>query len=554
MVASLGSAMCRSGGWLPLVGLNALAGAAISLSLPLALGRGIDALIAGTGAGPWLAVCAGLVLANVVIGLIDSFAGTAAVAGATAKLRRRLVKHLHSVHPADARRFDTGDLVARVVGNAPDAARAGLSVVLIGVAAVPPIASVVLLAWLDVWLAVALVGGLVLIALILRAFTRQTGEIIAAYQRIQGAIAARLAEALVGIRTIAAAGTAAQEEDRILRRLPQLRAKGIDTWRVVAKGVGQAGIAAPLLQVAVLAVGGFALVDGRITTGELFSASQYAALGAGLGGLTGLLGQFARARAAIRRADEVLALPSVHYGPSMLPDGLGRLEFHSVSLRVGETTLLDGVDLTIPGGAAIAVVGRSGAGKSVLVALAARLQDPDEGRILLDGVDLREIAHDELRAAVGCAFERPVLVGETIAAVIGMGGDHWPHRVRAAAEATCAHDFISKLPNAYDTALHDAPMSGGEAQRLGLARAWRAERVLVLDDATSSLDMVTEMQISQTLTEDRRRRTRLIVTHRLATAARADLVVWLELGRVKAVASHETLWRDPQYRRIFHEA
>lgn len=546
--------MRRGGGWLPLVGLNALAGAGCSLTLPLALGRAIDALIAGTGAGLWLAVCGGLVLANVVIGLTDSFAGTAAVAGATARLRHRLVQHLQSVHPGDARRFDTGDLVARVVGNAPDAARAGLSVVLIGVAAVPPIASVVLLAWLDIWLAVALIGGLIVIALILRAFTKQTGEIIAAYQRIQGDIAARLAEALVGIRTIAAAGTAAQEEDRILRRLPELRAKGIDTWRIVARGVGQAGIAAPALRVAVLAVGGFALVDGRITTGELFSAGQYAALGAGLGSLTGLLGQFARARAGVQRADDVLALPSVHYGPSKLPDGLGRLEFQHVSLRAEDTTLLDGVDLTLPGGAAIAVVGRSGAGKSVLATLAARLRDPDEGRILLDGVDLREIAHDELRAAVGCAFERPVLVGETITKVIGMGGDQSPHRVRAAAQATCAHDFISKLPDTYDTALHDAPMSGGEAQRLGLARAWRADRLLVLDDATSSLDMVTEMQISQTLTEDRRRRTRLIVTHRLTTAARADLVVWLESGRVKAVAPHETLWRDPEYRRIFHEA
>jgi ATP-binding cassette subfamily B protein len=94
-------------------------------------------------------------------------------------------------------------------------------------------------------------------------------------------------------------------------------------------------------------------------------------------------------------------------------------------------------------------------------------------------------------------------------------------------------------------------MSGGEAQRLGLARAWHARRLLVLDDATSSLDMVTEMQISRTMTGDHGGRTRLIITHRVSTAARADLVVWLESGRVRAVGRHERLWDEPAYREVF---
>jgi ATP-binding cassette subfamily B protein len=110
---------------------------------------------------------------------------------------------------------------------------------------------------------------------------------------------------------------------------------------------------------------------------------------------------------------------------------------------------------------------------------------------------------------------------------------------------------VSRLPLGYDTALADAPMSGGEAQRLGLARAWHAQRLLVLDDATSSLDMVTEMQISRTLTGDHGGRTRLIVTHRVSTAARADLVVWLENGRVRAVGPHQRLWNDPDFRKVF---
>jgi ATP-binding cassette subfamily B protein len=218
-------------------------------------------------------------------------------------------------------------------------------------------------------------------------------------------------------------------------------------------------------------------------------------------------------------------------------------------VRAGGTPLLDRVDLDLPGGAAVAVVGRSGAGKSVLAAVAARLRDPDDGEIRLDGVALPELARTELRAAVGAAFDRPVLVGGTVGDAIGLGLDR--PRVRAAARATHAHEFVSRLPQGYDTPLHLAPMSGGEAQRLGLARAWHTGRLLVLDDATSSLDMVTEMQISRTLTTDHGGRTRLIVTHRAATAARADIVVWLEAGRVRAVAPHDLLWREPDYRAVF---
>jgi ATP-binding cassette subfamily B protein len=196
----------------------------------------------------------------------------------------------------------------------------------------------------------------------------------------------------------------------------------------------------------------------------------------------------------------------------------------------------------------VAVVGPSGAGKSVLAAVATRLRDPDRGTVLLDGVPLTELSHAALRTAVGYASERPVLVGRTVAEAIGAGRD--PQRLRAAAVATRAHDFVSRLPAGYDTPLTRAPLSGGEAQRLGLARAWPAERLLILDDATSSLDMVTELQIARTLTGDRRR-TRLIITHRAVTAAGADLVVWLDGGRIRDIGPHTRLWRQPAYRAVF---
>jgi ATP-binding cassette subfamily B protein len=544
----------RGGGWLPLLAVTAVLGALGTLALPMVLGRAVDALVAGGDTGLWLAVAVGVVGLGVVGELVDTYAGTACVTGTTAWLRNRLVGHVLAAGPAATRRFPPGDLVSRVSGHAVEAGQAGVSVIRIAVAALPPVGSLVLLAVIDVWVAGAFLVGLALVALVLRAFTRRTAAATLEYQRIQGLMASRLAESLGGARTVAAAGTIDREERRVLEPLPDLTEQGVRTWRVLSRSAAQGAVVGPLVLVAVLAVGGLALLAHRISAGDLFAASRYAVTGAGLGALTGLFGRLARARAGVSRAAEVLSVTPMPYGRKRLPDraagvGDGRLEFHDVTVREDDVTLLDNVSLVVPGGRSVAVVGRSGAGKSVLAALAARLRDPTSGTVRLDGVPLPHLGHEELRRAVGCAFERPALVGATVADAIGLGRD--PDLIRSSARATHADGFISRLPAGYDTALDATPLSGGEAQRLGLARAWYAERLLVLDDATSSVDTVTEREIGRTLTGDAGGRTRLIVTHRRATAAAADLVVWLDRGRVRAVGPHERLWARPGYREVF---
>ncbi|TCO50326.1 ATP-binding cassette subfamily B protein [Kribbella antiqua] len=549
-MTSFGAVVRHGRGWLPLIGLAALLDSAVTLALPTVLGRSVDAIASGNDLTRWLWLASGLIMLGITCALVDSFAGTACVAGTTAWLRHRLVRQVVAAGPEGTRRFDTGDLVSRVSGSASDAAQAGPASVTAVAAALPPLGSLVLLALIDPWLAVGFLGGVVLVIAVLWVFARRTTEISLAYQETQGRIAALLTEALGGIRTIAAAGTADREERRVLGLLPELHRHGLLTWRVLARSGAQAALIGPLVLVAVLAIGGLQLVDGRITAGELFAAAQYAVIGAGLGSLTGILGELARARAGIHRSAEVMAVEPVAYGSLPLPPGPGRLVYDDVSVSADDVLLLDHVNLDLPGGATIAVVGPSGAGKSVLAALAARLRDPDSGLVLLDGVPLKAVRRASLRQAVGCAFERPVLVGRTVSESIS-AGQVTPVQLLAAARATHAHDFASRLPQGYHTPLPEAPMSGGEAQRLGLARAWHAGRLLVLDDATSSLDTATERQISRTLTEDRHHRTRLIVTHRASTAARADLVVWLDRGRVRAVGPHQRLWQDPSYREIF---
>lgn len=549
-MTTFGAVVRHGRGWLPLIGLAALLDSAVILALPTVLGRSVDAIASGNDLTRWLGLAGGLILLGIICALVDAFAGTACVAGTTAWLRHRLVRQVLAGGPEGTQRFDTGDLVSRVSGSASDAAQAGPASVTAAAAALPPLGSLVLLALTDPWLAAGFLGGVLLVIAVLWVFARRTTEISLAYQETQGRIAALLTEALDGIRTIAAAGTADREERRVLGLLPELHRHGLLTWRVLARSGAQAALVGPLVLVAVLAIGGLQLVDGRITAGELFAAAQYAVIGAGLGSLTGILGELARARAGIRRSAEIMAVDPVAYGTLPLPPGPGRLVYDDVSVTADGVRLLDHVDLDLPGGATIAVVGPSGAGKSVLAALAARLRDPDSGLVLLDGIPLKAVRRSILRHAVGCAFERPVLVGRTVSESISSGLVA-PVQTLAAARATHAHDYVSRLPQGYHTPLPEAPMSGGEAQRLGLARAWHAGRLLVLDDATSSLDTATERQISRTLTEDRHRRTRLIVTHRVATAARADLVVWLDRGRLRAVGPHQQLWQDRSYREIF---
>jgi ATP-binding cassette subfamily B protein len=553
VTATFATVARKGGAGLPVIAASALVASGVTLALPAVLGRAIDAIVAG-GAGPaaarWTAVAGGLVVLSMAADIAGAYAGATSTASATAWLRDRLVRHTLAIGPRGGRGFDTGDLVSRVSGNAAEAARAGPAVITTATALLPPIGALVLLALIDPWLAAVFLVGLALVGMVLRAFARRTTAVVSAYQRAQGRIAARLTESLAGARTIAAAGTVDREERRVLAPLEDLRREGADTWRVLARTSAQAAVVGPLVLVAVLAAAGLALASGRISAGDLFAASRYATIGAGLGALTGLIGGLARARAGVRRAAEVLDVPAVSHGDRALPSGPGTLEFRGVT-AVGEdgTALLDGVDLALPGGATVAVVGRSGAGKSVLAALAARLRDPDSGRVLLDGVPLPDLSRTALRAAVGCAFERPVLVGGTVADAVGLGLPR--DRVRAAAHATHAHEFVSRLPEGYDTPLAEAPMSGGEAQRLGLARAWHAERLLVLDDATSSVDTATEVRIAAALTGSGGDRTRLVVTHRAATAARADLVVWLAGGSVRAVGRHADLLADPEYREVF---
>ncbi|MEW1777285.1 ABC transporter ATP-binding protein [Streptomyces sp. NPDC086777] len=529
------------------------AATAAGLLLPAVLGHALDLLLAGAPATAWVARAAGLVLLLALLdGCASVLAGTVD-ARATAGLRKRVTGHVLALGPRAAARFGAGDLVARLVGNAAQAGTGPAALAALLAALAGPVGGVVALGLVDPWLAAVFLAGAPVLALLLRAFTRDTSVCVAAYQREQGRIATALAEAVGGHRTIVAAGLQAREAERVLRPLPALGRAGHRMWRVQGRAAAQAVTVGPLLQLTVVAVAGLLLARHRISVGEVLAAARYAVLATGVGVLVGQLAATARARSSASRLGEVLALPAPAHGSRPLPPGPGRLELRAVTARRGDRTVLDGVDLAVPGGTALAVVGRSGTGKSLLAELAGRLADPDAGEVLLDGVPLPALCHDALRRAVTCAFARPALLGRSVADTIAFGlTTPSAAEIRSAAARAQADTYIRRLPGGWATRLTDAPRSGGESQRLGLARAFaHPGRLLILDDALSSLDTVTEHRVTAALLAPGPGPTRLIVAHRPSTAAKADAVAWLDGGRVRAVGTHAELWRDPEYRAVF---
>jgi len=312
---------------------------------------------------------------------------------------------------------------------------------------------------------------------------------------------------------------------------------------------------------AILLIGGRDVISGSLTVGAFVAFYAYLLMLIGPMRTLGImLGMAQRATASGARIFEILdrepQLTSPDGAPGPPPGG-GRIEFENVTLRYAGSTrpALDQVSLVIPAGRTVAIVGPSGSGKSSLAALVPRLYDPAEGSIRLDGADVKTLDIPLLRQQVAIVGDDPFLFSATVHSNIAYGRpDATREEVELAAEQAQASGFISSLPDGYDTMIGERglTLSGGQRQRIAIARAIVADpRVLILDDATSSVDASTEKEIKLALATVMEGRTTLIVAHRLSTIALADEIAVLDSGKLVDHGSHEELVdRSPLYRRI----
>ncbi|WP_143203904.1 ABC transporter ATP-binding protein [Streptomyces sp. CB02400] len=530
----------------------AVCAAGSAMLLPATLGTAVDAALAGSTAS--LVPLCGVLLLGTMAEAATELLEAGATGQGTAWLRHSLLHRILSFDLRRQHRFARGDLLSRLLQSTAETARLIPATVAAVVSVVTSLGGIAALLLIDVWTGLTFLLGVPSIWLIAAGLMRRTTALAEDYQRTHAELADRYLEAVQGIRTIRACGTTEREAARVLRPLVPLRASGERLWRMQRDAGWHLSLLAPLLHVCVMATAGYQVAAGRISSGELLAISGYLTLAFGVFRQVGVLAQFGQVRGSARRLHAVSADDRDPAAVVPIPPGDGTLRMRGVRVVIEGRAVLDGVDLTVPAGREVAIVGASGMGKSTLAAVAGGLLSPDAGMVELDGTDLAVAEPAQLRQVVGYAFERPVLLGRTVREAVGYADEEIDDAaIGAALRDSRADGFVARLPQGLDTPLGSLRVSGGELQRLGLARAFcRETRVLILDDATSSVDVATERQITRALAT--RSGTKLIVAHRTSTAARADLVVWLEDGRVAGFGPHRELLRKPGYAEAFGSA
>jgi ATP-binding cassette subfamily B protein len=316
--------------------------------------------------------------------------------------------------------------------------------------------------------------------------------------------------------------------------------------------------------VVVIWAGGLQAIHGDLTLGQIVAFTNYMLTTlVPLTMMARLSNVWANGLASMQRIDEVLdSVPEVREDPHALPlpgDARGRVVFESVSFRYNgdhHKRVLEDVSLVAEPGQMIAILGATGSGKTSLVNLIPRFYDATEGRILIDGLDIRMISQETLLGHIGIVPQETVLFSGTVGDNLRYGRpDASDEEIIAAAKVTQAHDFIMELPNGYETHVEErgVNLSGGQKQRLAIARALVAKpKILILDDSTSSVDVETETKIQSAMAEMMQGCTIFVVAQRISTVLNADKIIVLERGRVAAEGTHgELMQSSPIYREIF---
>jgi ATP-binding cassette subfamily B protein len=476
-------------------------------------------------------------------------------------LRQRLFAHLQQLHFAFHDRAQTGQLMARANS---DIQQVNLVVVLLPltVATTFLLTGVIIVMVLhNVLLAVFALGALPLLSIAAARFSHRLHPVSLQLQNELGDFSGVVEESVAGVRVVKGFGTEARQEAQLAVEADQVMDRALAGARLRANFLPLVDFLPALALVIILGYGGHLVLQGQLQIGDLVAFNSYILYLLWPLRLVGMLvAQAARSSAAAGRIHELLVTDAAVADPArpsaLPPNGGGELAFEGVSFAYGQgPPVLDGFDLVVRPGEAVAVVGATASGKTTIARLLPRFYDVDAGRVVLDGVDIRELRLRELRRAIGIVFEDTFLFTDSVAENIAFAEpDASMDLVRNAARLAGADEFIDRLPNGYDTLIgeHGYSLSGGQRQRVAIARAVLADpRVLILDDATSSVDPTKEHEIRAALREVMRDRTTLIIAHRAATIALADRVVLLDGGRIVAEGTHEELLQSTErYRQV----
>jgi ABC-type multidrug transport system fused ATPase/permease subunit len=419
----------------------------------------------------------------------------------------------------------------------------------------------VVLFWLEWRLALVALSVTPLIVALAYRYSTVSHPILRDVQQKMADVATVAEENIVGVHVVKAFAQEQAEQRKFERRSNAVFGQSVRANRQRATYVPVLSFVPLLAQAAVLLVGGRMVVNGSITLGEFFVFNLLVVMLIWPLRMLGMwIGQAQRATASGERIFQVLderEEVTDRPGAGELPPGEGRIRFQGVTFEYAPgRVVLDGIDLELEPGRTVALIGHTGSGKTTLTALVPRFYDVTRGRVTIDGVDVRDVKLSSLRREIGIVSQDPFLFSATVRENIAFGVPLATDAdVVRAAELAQAHEFIDELPEGYDTLVGERgiTLSGGQRQRLAIARALLVDpRILVLDDATASVDATMEARIRLGLREAMRDRTTMIIAHRLSTIALADEIIVLDGGRIAARGTHEQLRRtSPVYREIY---